>query len=233
MSRLVRKLCGMPAAMVPESLVTSGLENIGIGETFFELLRQGSTNARRSETLAFAGRDCVELESGEQIGADLVIFATGWRQEVPFLEPNLRGEVQQNGHFHLYRYILPPRERRLGFVGYASSANCPLTSEIAAHWLSQCFRGDLDLPDTAEMEREIARVNRWTAEVFQTVGRATSSVAMFRGTSISSCMTWACVPEEPGIQSQNTWRSCGPSGIAGLRRKDGGLELARGASRAP
>lgn len=99
--------------------------------------------------------------------ANLVIFAAGWCREVPFLEPDLRGEVQQNGHFHLYRYILPPRERRLGFVGYASSANCPLTSEMAAHWLSQCFRGDLDLPDTAEMEREIARVNRWTAEVFR------------------------------------------------------------------
>jgi dimethylaniline monooxygenase (N-oxide forming) len=41
-----------------------------------------------------------------------------------------------------------------------------LTSEVGAHWLSQCFRGELNLPIMADMEREIARVLEWANEVF-------------------------------------------------------------------
>ncbi len=166
MSRLIRRLTGMPPIMAPEIPVTSGAEGIGIGEEFFDVLRRGSAEARRTDTITFSGSDTVQLDSGEQIEADLVIFATGWRQGVPFLDAGLRRQIEADGRFQLFRYILPPRERRLGFVGYASSGNCVLTSEIASHWLSQCFRGELPLPDAAAMEEEIARVREWTAKVF-------------------------------------------------------------------
>jgi hypothetical protein len=73
--------------------------------------------------------------------------------------------VRRDGCFRLYRHILPPTERRLGFVGYASSTACQLTSEVAAHWLSQCFRDELIPPSAAEMEREISRVLEWASEV--------------------------------------------------------------------
>jgi Flavin-binding monooxygenase-like len=100
------------------------------------------------------------------VEADAVVFATGWQQRLDFLDSELRDQVQKGGKFHLYRHILPPREPRLGFVGYASSIACQLTSEIAAHWLSQCFRGELPLPAVWDMEREIARVHAWAADVF-------------------------------------------------------------------
>jgi hypothetical protein len=41
-----------------------------------------------------------------------------------------------------------------------------LTSEVAAHWLSQCFRGELALPSAAEIEKEISRVLHWASETF-------------------------------------------------------------------
>ena len=75
-------------------------------------------------------------------------------------------QVQKNGQFRLYRHILPPQQPALGFIGYASSTACQLTSEIAAHWLSQCFRGELALGSVAEMEHEISQVLQWAAEVF-------------------------------------------------------------------
>lgn len=50
-------------------------------------------------------------------GADLVICATGWRQGVSILSEEMRAAVKQGEHFQLYRRILPPTERRLGFVG--------------------------------------------------------------------------------------------------------------------
>jgi dimethylaniline monooxygenase (N-oxide forming) len=106
------------------------------------------------------------LDTGERAEAEVVIFATGWRQGIDFLDPELRDEVRKGGKFHLYRHILPPRETRVGLIGYASSTACQLTSEVAAHWLSQCFRGELKLPAVSGMEREIARVHAWADEVF-------------------------------------------------------------------
>jgi len=47
-----------------------------------------------------------------------------------------------------------------------SSTACQFTSEIGAHWLSQCFRGELALPSAAEMDAEIERVRRWMTETF-------------------------------------------------------------------
>ena len=166
MSWLVSRVAGMPPSMVPEQPVTSGAENIGIGTRFYEALREGLARARCTEIRSFSGSNTLQLDNGEEITVDLVIFATGWRQDVSLLDSELREEVQRNGKFHLYRHILPPRERRLGFVGYASAANNALTSEIAAHWLSQCFLGELTLPDTETMEQEIARLHQWAADVF-------------------------------------------------------------------
>ena len=166
MSWLVSRVAGMPASMVPDQPVTSGAENIGVGTRFYEVLREGAARARRAEIRSFSGSDVLQLETGEEIGADLVVFATGWRQDVSLLASGLREEVERDGKFRLYRHILPPRERRLGFVGYASAANSPLTSEVAAHWLSECFLGALTLPDAVTMEREIERRHEWAGEVF-------------------------------------------------------------------
>lgn len=166
MSWFVSRVTGMPPKMVPKRPVTSGAENLGIGTRFYETLRDGLARARRSEIQSVSGRNTLLLDTGEEIEADLVIFATGWQQNVSVLDSELREHVQRRGTFHLYRHILPPRERRLGFVGYASAGNNALTSEIGAHWLSECFLQELRLPDTATMEEEITRLHEWAAEVY-------------------------------------------------------------------
>jgi dimethylaniline monooxygenase (N-oxide forming) len=164
-SRLILRLCRTPPALVPDTPLPSGLESSGVGTEFFEVLAEGRLESRRATITAFSGGHAVTLDTGETLEADVVVFATGWRQDVSFLEPDLRDEVCREGRFHLYRHILPPGEPRLGLVGYASSIACPFTSEMAAHWLSQCFRGDLTLPDRDAMEREIARVHEWLGDV--------------------------------------------------------------------
>lgn len=164
-SRLVRAHLRMPPLLVPESPLPTGIENIGVGDEFYEVLRRGRVVPKRARISSFAAPSVVELDTGERIDADVVIFATGWRQGVDFLDPALRSRVQKNGTFQLYRHILPPEEPHLGFIGYAASLACQLTSEVAAHWLSQVFRGELSLPSVAEMEHEISRVLAWASEV--------------------------------------------------------------------
>jgi len=166
MSRMVSRASGMPPDMVPEKPVTSGGENLGIGARFYRDIKEGLAQTRRASIKSFSGPDTLQLSTGDEIKADLIIFATGWQQDVSILDPELHAEVWRNGKFHLYRHILPPGEHRLGFIGYASAGNNALTSEISAHWLSECFLGNLKLPDVEKMEQEIGRLHRWASKVF-------------------------------------------------------------------
>jgi dimethylaniline monooxygenase (N-oxide forming) len=161
-SRLIVRMLKIPPALVPEAPLPSGFERSGVGGECYPLLQQGAIIPKRARIAAITGATTVDLDSGERIDADAVIFATGWRQDMAFLDPKLRGRIQQHGVFQLYRHILPPAEPQLGFIGYASSIACQFTSEIAAHWLSQVFRGELALPNRAGMEQEIAWVRQWT-----------------------------------------------------------------------
>lgn len=169
-TRFLRRLLRMPEALIPDRPLPAGFENIGIGVEFYDVWRRGRLLAKRARIVEFTGPTTLRLDTGERLEADAVIFATGWRQGIEFLDPELRDEVQKDGKFHLYRHILAPREPRLGFIGYASSIACQLTSEIAAHWLSQCFRGELPLPAPPDMQREIANVHAWAAETFPARG---------------------------------------------------------------
>jgi dimethylaniline monooxygenase (N-oxide forming) len=163
---LIRLHLGIPAAFRPDHPFRVDFATVGSGGEFYNLLRGGKIVAKRSGVSRFM-RTGLELANGEQIPSDMVIFATGWRQSVPFLAPELRETVQSHGRLKLYRFILPPREQCLGFIGYVASVACQFTSEIAAHWLSQTFRGEIKLPSACDMEAGIARVERWTSEVQQ------------------------------------------------------------------
>jgi dimethylaniline monooxygenase (N-oxide forming) len=163
---LLRRLLRMPPVLTPETPLPRGFEYLGVGGELYGVLDSGKLVLRRASISRFTDADELELDTGELIKADVVVFATGYRLDLSFLDSDLLGQVRKNGQLHLYRHILPPRQPRLGFIGYASSTACQLTSEIAAHWLSQCFRGELPLSSPAEMEREISRVLRWASEAF-------------------------------------------------------------------
>lgn len=95
-SWLVSRVGGMPSEMVPEEPVTSGGGNLGIGTDFYEAVRDGSARAKRTEIESFSGTDTLRLETGEEIEADVVVFGTGWRQDVSLLDAELRREVQRD-----------------------------------------------------------------------------------------------------------------------------------------
>jgi cation diffusion facilitator CzcD-associated flavoprotein CzcO len=165
-SSVIRRLLKVPAVLVPDAALPAGFENIGIGAEFYDAVDLGRLALRRGRVARFVGADALMLDTAETLHADVIVLATGWRQRFTFLDADLLRTVERSGRLGLYRHILPPREPRLGFIGYASSTACQLTSEVGAHWLSQCFRGELNLPTVTNMEREIARVLEWANEVF-------------------------------------------------------------------
>ncbi|HWK89399.1 MAG TPA: NAD(P)-binding domain-containing protein, partial [Longimicrobium sp.] len=131
---------------------------------FYDAIRQGRLGARHAAVAALHPGG-VELSTGERLEADVVIFGTGFRQEVPFLEAQTRAKVvDEDGVFHLYRNILHPDVPNLGFVGYNASLYSQLTSELGARWLARCFMGQVRLPERQAMLREVDERWQWIRE---------------------------------------------------------------------
>lgn len=149
------------AGMVPEtriedvvscalSLATDGL---------YEAVRDGRLGARQAGVRALHPGE-VELDTGERIPADAVVFGTGFQQCAPFLDEGVRRTVQDEaGVFHLYRNVVHPDVPRLAFVGYNSSLYSQLTSEIGARWAARLWMGELRLPPREGMLDEVQA--RW------------------------------------------------------------------------
>lgn len=139
------------------SLVTDG---------FFGLVDQGRIAIKRDTSIAQllveGGRRFALLKTGEKIPADIVICGTGWRQEVPFLDPALQARLlDDRGNFRLYRCILPTGVRNLAFNGYNSSFFSPLSAEMGALWIAALLGGALTLPSESAQLDVTDRRLRW------------------------------------------------------------------------
>jgi len=161
---LVRRATGMPHQLQPGRALRRDIERVGVGSGLYDRVRSGRITVHKRE-IAEVGRDrSLTLTGGQTLPADWLVCATGWRQVVPFLSPELRVAVADSRRFRLYRHILPANEPRMGFIGYAASVSMPVTAEVSAHWLAQWFRGDLGLPSSTEMEASIDRALAWAQE---------------------------------------------------------------------
>ena len=142
------------------SLVTDG---------FFDLVEKGRITIKRDtaieQLLIEGGRRFALLKSGEKIPADIVICGTGWRQEVPFLAPEVQAQIMDGrGNFRLYRHILPTSVRNLAFNGYNSSFFSPLSAEMGALWIAAHLAGGLTLPDVQTQTEITDKRLRWMEE---------------------------------------------------------------------
>lgn len=136
--------CGMVPRERIERVVNCSLGLATDG--FYAAVRDGRIAAHRAGVRALHPGQ-VELDTGERLPADVIVCATGFRQDASFLDESLQRTVQDpEGVFHLYRNLVHPDVPRLAFVGYNSSLYSQLTSEIGARWAARWFMGELRLP---------------------------------------------------------------------------------------
>ncbi|GAB3639896.1 flavin-containing monooxygenase [Spirosoma arcticum] len=140
------------------------IANCSIGLTsdqFYERAATGDIQLEKGEIARFDS-DGVVLTNGKKITADIVVFATGFRQTVPFFDPSVSRQLRNpKGWFQLYRNVLPVDVPNLSFVGYNPSLFTPFTSELAAQYSAQYIKGQLNLPSADDMKDEIARHQAW------------------------------------------------------------------------
>lgn len=134
-----------------------------VTECFFEHVSTGQIVVRRDTEIArLRGDQCVELSTGERIHADIVLCATGFRQQVGFLDASVQRQlIDPAGNFRLYRQIVPSGVPALTFAGYNSSMLSALGAEIAAVWTAALLRGDLVLPTVEDRDADIDRRLLW------------------------------------------------------------------------
>lgn len=148
-----------PAERIEDTIHCAlGVETPG----FYRMVADGRIRAVRG-TIGRYEEGAVVASGGERIAADLVVLATGWHQELPFLGERERAAlVEPDGAWRLYRQIVNPRVPNLGFVGFNSSFATTLSADLGARWLARYWDGALARqPTAAEMEAEIERSLAW------------------------------------------------------------------------
>jgi cation diffusion facilitator CzcD-associated flavoprotein CzcO len=152
---------------------SSGIKEQAFGEItletpfFFEKVRKGEINTKQGEIVSFQGKQ-VTLTSGEQIACDLVVFATGFRQTIPFLPDHfLKKFTDRQGNYLLYHHILPAGIPALAFVGYNSSIQCPISSEFAALWVCEYLKGRIAKPTEEQIIQEGTAFINWRSNFRQ------------------------------------------------------------------
>ncbi|MFI1917212.1 NAD(P)-binding domain-containing protein [Nocardia sp. NPDC020380] len=154
--RTLGLLPDVPFEMIAES--TEGLATEG----FFDKVAAGSIAVLRDTSIIqLLPTGAAELSNGTKIPAELVICATGYRQRIPFIDPQIQARIiDEKGNFRLYRNILPPGVPDLTFAGYNSSGISVLGAEIGALWTAGLLTGRLQLPPAeyqyAEADRRLA-----------------------------------------------------------------------------
>lgn len=134
---------------------------------FYAKIENGRIVAEQGEIAAFDGKKAI-LTTGEQLECDMVVFATGFRQSIPFLPDEFKGRLTDSkGNYILYRHILPVGIPSFAFVGYNTSIQCPISSEFAALWVCEYLKGRIYRPSDAEIEKAGREFIRWRSQFRQ------------------------------------------------------------------
>ncbi|MFD1152205.1 flavin-containing monooxygenase [Saccharothrix hoggarensis] len=145
-----------PAGALPFHLAHAGVMPRG----YVRAVRRGLVAAKVSAVEAYTDQG-LRLATGEDVAADVVVFATGHHKVFPFLDPAVRVH-DDAGRLRLYRDIVPPGVDRLGFVGFRQVFNNIMGVELTAHWLARHFRAALRArPDEREMEEAVDARLAW------------------------------------------------------------------------
>jgi len=150
------------ALMNPQYPVSAQLRGTLAPDGFFDAIADGSITPHLASATGFS-EDALLLDDGTSITADIVILAIGFKTpDLPFLPPDVRAAMAENPDgTQLYRHVLHPRLKRLGFAGFNHNPFHIPGVEMGTLWMAAVMAGDIVLPTPDEMEASTHRVRDW------------------------------------------------------------------------
>lgn len=149
-----------PAYALPFHLAHAGVMPRG----YTRAVRRGLIHPKVSAVEAYTDKG-LRLATGEEVAADVIVFATGHHKVFPFLDASVPVH-DADGRLRLYRGIVPPGADRLGFVGFRQVFNNIMGVELTAHWLTRHFLAALrTTPGEQEMQEAIDARLTWQEQV--------------------------------------------------------------------
>ncbi len=127
---------------------------------FFTMVGDGTIESKRTEIISFSD-DCLQLANGEEVCADLVICATGWKHDYSFLPAELLARIYDEDGMHLYRHMVHPDLPGMAFVGGVQGINSATCFAIQATWVARYLSGHLVLPCERDQLDEIESLKAW------------------------------------------------------------------------
>jgi dimethylaniline monooxygenase (N-oxide forming) len=113
----------------------------------------------------------VTFEDGRTDEVDVLIAATGYEIDLPFLEPDISPAVGRR--VEVYKRVIHPDHPGLFFVGFfnaSGGANIRMM-DVQARWVAAIASGRAGVPDRAEMRRDIEAEKRFIADRYPAAER--------------------------------------------------------------
>jgi len=127
---------------------------------FFTMVGKGVIRSIRSEIESFY-EGGIYLASGQNVPADVVICATGWRHDYSFLPARLLDGIYDEDGMHLYRHMVHPELPGFAFVGGVQGINNATLYAIQATWVARYLTGEFSLPSVEAQLGEIKSLKQW------------------------------------------------------------------------
>lgn len=128
-----------------------------------DMIRSGALTARKGAIARYTS-DGVELATeGRSIGADLVVYGTGFVKSYDYLDADVQAKLQlRRDGLYLYRSLLPVSVPGIAFLGSeVSTFNNVLTHALQAVWLSKLLTGAMALPPPRQMQAAVDAEMSW------------------------------------------------------------------------
>ena len=133
-----------------------------LSDELLPLLRDGRLRAK-PDVAELRGRR-VRFADGTEEDVDVLLCATGYRAELPFLK-------DVDPHLPLYRRVVPlDLPPGLFFIGRVQPQQGPISraAEAQAAWVVDLLRGAARLPAPEAMREEVRRYEAWRASLVRT-----------------------------------------------------------------
>ena len=120
----------------------------------------------------------VVFQDGSREALDVVIFATGYKIDFPFLRREVLDPA--NNDVGLFRHVVPIDCPGLYFIGLVQplGAIMPL-AEAQSEWVARLLTGDSSLPEADVMKAEVAKDRKAMRQRYVTSDRHTIQVDFY------------------------------------------------------